>query len=273
MPFATVQWAEAVEEQLRGRRRRFAGAEGLMTTTSVPFQASHALRATRRVHRGLVVGALLTAVAVAGSYSLYQTRSVIDHTVVVAAHDIPRGAVLSAGDFTTRATPLDDGLYASLLHPGQEAALIGTVAPEELHAGLPIGAAQVAPRDDVAADQTLASLPVPADTVPLQKGDWILVWGGAKDGRTSLILDGVQVVDVRTDSSTRTAGGVGQDRGPRIVSVDLAVQPAQAQALLEARHTGDVNVTRLPAAAVQARGLGTGPGGATARPPVGGGNP
>src|SRR5919201_3424528 len=123
----------------------------MATAAGVPFDSSRALRATRRIHRGLILGALLTAVAIAGSYSLYQTRSVVEHTVVVAAHDVPRGAVLSAGDFTTRSTPLDDGLYAGLLHPGQEAALIGTAAPEELHAGFPIGAAQVAPRDDIAA--------------------------------------------------------------------------------------------------------------------------
>ena len=225
-----------------------------MAAASIPFEPSRALRATRAIHRGLVLGALLTGVAVAGSYSLYQTRSAAERSVVVATHDIPRGAILAADDFTTRSTPLDDALYVALLHPGQTAALVGQVAPEDLHAGLPIGASQVAPRDDVAPDQTVASLPVPPNTVPLRRGDWIQVWASPKNGgHTMLVLDRVQVLEVRSDSSSRTVGGVGQDRGPQIVAVDLALQPAQAQALLEARHAGDVDVTRLPAAAIQPR--------------------
>ncbi|MDQ6670674.1 MAG: SAF domain-containing protein [Chloroflexota bacterium] len=223
-----------------------------MAAVSIPFEPSRALRATRSIHRGLVVGALLTGVAVVGSYSMYQTRSVAERSVVVVTHDVPRGAILAADDFTTRSTPLDDALYVALLHPGQTAALVGQVAPEDLHAGLPIGAAQVAPRDDVAPDQTVASLPVPPNTVPLRKGDWIQVWASPKNGgHTSLVLDRVQVLEVRTDSSSRTAGSVGQDRAPQIVSVNLALQPAQAQALLEARHAGDVDVSRLPATAIR----------------------
>ena len=223
-----------------------------MAAASIPFEPSRALRATRTIHRGLVLGALLSGVAVAGSYSLYQTRSAAERLVVVATHDIPRGAILGADDFTTRSTPLDDALYVALLHPGQTAALVGQVAPEDLHTGLPIGASQVAPRDDVAPDQTVASLPVPPNTVPVRKGDWIQVWASPKNsGHTVLILDRAQVLEVRTDSSSRAVGGVGQDRAPQIVAVDLALQPAQAQALLEARHAGDVDVTRLPAAAIQ----------------------
>jgi len=234
-----------------------------MAAASVSFGTSRALRATRRIHRGFVAGAVLTAVAVAGSYGLYQSRPVVDRTIVVTIRDIPRGTVLSSSDFTTRSTPLDDGLYASLLHPGQEAPLLGRAAPEDLHAGLPLAAAQLVAPDDVAVDQTLASLPVPPETVPLRKGDWIMVWGSAKDGRTGLILDGVQVVEVIADSSTRTAGGVGQDRPSHIVSVNLALQPTQAQALLEARHAGDVSVTRLPAAAIAARKVATPPAAGT----------
>jgi len=223
-----------------------------MVAASVPFEPSRALRATRRLHRGLLLGAVLTAVAVAGSYNLYQTRPVVDRSVVVATHDIPRGAILAADDFTTRSTPMDDRLYAALLQPGRQADLVGRVAPEELHAGLPIGAAQLAPREDVAPDQTVASLPVPPNTVPLQKGDWIQIWSSPKNSdHTVLVLDRVQVLEVRTAGSARTAGGAGPDRAPQIVAVDLALQSEQAQLLLEARHAGDVDVTRLPATAVQ----------------------
>jgi hypothetical protein len=168
--------------------------------------------------------------------------------------------MLSAGDFTVRATPLDEGLHARLLRPGQEAALVGQVASEDLHAGLPIGLAQVAPRDELEPDQTLASLPVPVDTVLLRKGDRVLVWGSTKDGRTSLVLDGVQVVEVVTEGSTRPPGAVGQDRAPRIVSVNLALRVDEARRLLEARQAGDVSLTRLPASAVQARGVAAPPG-------------
>ena len=70
-----------------------------MAAASVPFEPSRALRTTRKIHRGLVLGALLTGVAVAGSYSLYQTRTAAERSVVVATRDIPRGAILTAGDF------------------------------------------------------------------------------------------------------------------------------------------------------------------------------
>ena len=69
-----------------------------MAAASIPFEPSRALRATRSIHRGLVLGALLTGVAVAGSYSLYQARSTAERSVVVATHDIPRGAAFTAGN-------------------------------------------------------------------------------------------------------------------------------------------------------------------------------
>jgi CHASE3 domain sensor protein len=63
-----------------------------MAAASVPFEPSRALRTTRKIHRGLVLGALLTGVAVAGSYSLYQTRTAAERSVVVATRDIPHAA-------------------------------------------------------------------------------------------------------------------------------------------------------------------------------------
>jgi hypothetical protein len=53
-----------------------------MAAASISFEPSRALRATRTIHRGLVLGALLTGVAVAGSYSLYQTRSAAERSVI-----------------------------------------------------------------------------------------------------------------------------------------------------------------------------------------------
>ena len=225
-----------------------------MASASVPIGAPRILRATRRIHRGYLVGALLTAAAVAGSYNLYQTRPVVERAVVVATHDVPRGAILRPEDFAPRSTPLDDQLYAVLLHPGQEAELVGRAAPEELHAGLPIGAAQVAAREELGPDQALVGLAIPPDTVPLQKGDWVQVWATPRaGGHSTAILDRAQVLQVRTDAVSRVAGGVGADRGPQVVGISLAVRPAEARALLEARRDGELAITRLPASGAAAQ--------------------
>jgi len=69
-----------------------------MAAASVPFDAVRALQRTRRIHKGWYVGSALLLLSAAGSYSVYQTRPVVEHSVVVATHDIAPGTVLNRTD-------------------------------------------------------------------------------------------------------------------------------------------------------------------------------
>jgi Flp pilus assembly protein CpaB len=191
-----------------------------------------------------------------GSYSVYQTRPVVEHSVVVAIRDIAPGTVLGRGDLGTRATVAED-TWVSALVPGQDLdSLVGRVAPEPLHAGLPVARAQVAPREQLAPDQQAVALPVGPTNAALgsiQVGDWVQVWATprAQGARTVSVLDRVRVIDLAFGDSARTSvGGSSTARG--VTALLLALRPDEARALIEMARTSAIDVARLPSSATAA---------------------
>src|SRR5437870_2373847 len=186
--------------------------EDMMASATLAFDAARALHRTRRIHKGWYFGSVLLALSAFGSYSVYQTRPVVEHSVVIATRDIAPGTILGRQDLGTRATVADDAWVAALV-PGRELdSLIGRAAPEPLHAGLPIARAQVVPRELLASDQQAVGLPVESTTAALgsiQVGDWVQVWATpkAQGAHTVSVLDRAQVIDLAYGDGSRTSIG------------------------------------------------------------------
>jgi Flp pilus assembly protein CpaB len=224
-----------------------------MATSSLPFHAGRAVRSTRRLDLRYVAGAVLLAIAVYGGYSVYRTRPVVARPVVVVAHDIAPGDVLRREDFNEVSQPVDDNLYAQLLHPDALGGVVGQKAPEQLHAGLLVGAAQVAPRAELGSDEQALSIPVQPENAAIgtiRPGDWVQIWATGKTpgSHARSVVDRVRVLDVDYVAAPR-APIVGQDRAQQLSAILLAVNAGQAQALVEAQATEEIDVGRLPAAA------------------------
>ncbi len=221
-----------------------------MAAASLPFNAARALQHTRRIHRGWFVGSALLVLSAFGSYSVYQTRPVVEHSVVIATRDIAPGTVLGRQDLGTRATVAEDAWVAALV-PGRELdSLVGRVAPEPLHAGLPVARAQVVPRELLAPGQQAVALPVETTTAALgsiQVGDWVQVWATpkAQGAHTVSVLDRAQVIDLAYGDGSRTSiGGASANRG--VTALLLALRPDEARALIEMARTSSIDVARLP---------------------------
>ena len=218
------------------------------------------MRGTRRLDLRYVAGAVLLAIAVYGGYSVYRTRPVVARPVVIAAHDVARGDVLQREDFKEVSQPVDDSLYGALLHPDGLASVVGQKAPEPLHAGLLVGAAQVAPRPELAPDEQALSIPVEPENAAIgtiRPGDWVQIWATGKTpgSHARSVVDRVRVIDVDYAAAPR-APIVGQDRPQELSAILLAVNPDQAQALVEAQATDAINVGRLSAASASSEGYG-----------------
>jgi Flp pilus assembly protein CpaB len=221
-----------------------------MASASVPFQSARLLQRSRRLHRGWYVGSVLMVVSLVGGYSVYQSRPVVEHGVVVATRDIAPGSVLERQDLTTRSVVLDDTWQAALV-PAQELdGLVGHVAPEPLHAGLPIARAQVAPHELIAPDQEAIELPVEPTAVAngsIQVGDWVQVWSTPKaaGARTVSVLARARVIDVDYERGGRAAVGTAKGAGS-ISGLVLALGSDEARAVTEAYRTASIDVARLP---------------------------
>jgi Flp pilus assembly protein CpaB len=225
-----------------------------MASTSLPFESARVLQRSRRLHRGWYVGVVLLIISAVGGYSVYQSRPVVEHSVLIAARDVPPGTVLSRDDLDTRSVVVDDTWLASLVPAGELGSLVGRVAPEPLHAGMPVERAQVAPRELLGAGEEAIELPVEATAVAngeVHVGDWVQVWATAKasGAHTQSVLDRARVIDIDFERGGRTNVGSSSVAAGSPAGLVLALRPEQARAVAEAYRTGSVDVARLPARA------------------------
>ena len=200
------------------------------------------------------MGVVLLIASTVGGYSVYQSRPVVEHSVLIAARDVAPGTVLSRDDLDTRSVVVDDAWLASLVPAGELGSLVGRAAPEPLHAGMPVERAQVAPRELLAAGEEAIELPVEPTAVAngeIHVGDWVQVWATAKasGAHAQSVLDRARVIDIDYERGGRTnVGGSSVAKGSPTGLV-LALRPEQARAVTEAYRTGSVDVARLPAGA------------------------
>jgi hypothetical protein len=147
---------------------------------------------------------------------------------------------------------VDDTWLVSLVPAGELGSLVGRVAPEPLHAGMPVERAQVAPRELLGADEEAIELPVEPTAVAngeIHVGEWVQVWATAKasGAHTQSVLDRARVIDIDYERGGRTNVGSSSVATGSPTGLVLALRPEQARAVAEAYRTGSVDVARLPA--------------------------
>jgi Flp pilus assembly protein CpaB len=219
---------------------------------------ARALRRPRRADPRAIVGVFLTLAALAGSVAFWVSATDAK-PVVVAAHDLPAGATLSAGDLGIAYIHADDAVFRAALPGDMLGSLVGRQLAEPIHADQVLARAQVADQFGLAADQVAITLPARPDTAVdgrLRPGDAVQVLVTVTDkarneAQARAVVDRAQVFEVGRDMSLTNSGPVSSSDSaevPRgsIASVTLAVTAEQARQLAEARRTGDLDIVLLP---------------------------
>lgn len=233
-----------------------------MSTGTRTLTPARAVKGRRlRVDPRALCGLLLIVLSVAGGV-LYAGSINQGRGVVIAARDLPAGAVLGPDDLLIASARLDDSVYAAAIPAAEAAALIGRPLGEPVHARQVLARAQLASGLILGPDQEALTIPVKPENAAggrLRPGDAVRVRvttdKGKPTSKTAVVIDRATVFAVGQDERTRivsggasgaaeTAGGAG-DPGT-LATLTLILTPEQAQALAHARWDGDLDVTLLP---------------------------
>src|SRR5215207_4252669 len=100
-----------------------------------PFQ----LNRRRVLSLGLMVAALLGGMAYLNGIGQQAT-----YPVLMAAHDLPRGALISSNDFLPQRVALPDSMASAAVPASALSRVVGKRLAESVHAGVPLLEAQMA---------------------------------------------------------------------------------------------------------------------------------
>jgi Flp pilus assembly protein CpaB len=230
--------------------------------TATALSPARALRQPRRLDVRALVGVLLMLAATGGAIVAW-TASEDTRPIIVAAHDLPSGAILSANDLVVRKVRVDDSIYSAAVPGSDLDSLVGRQLAEPVHADQILARAQVADKPAVPAGQEVLTIPVHADNAAggqLRSGDVVQVLAtvdpGKPDSHTDTILSNATVYDVGHDA--QSAGGVPSTNsgannssstgtGGAVTWVSVIVAPDQAVKLANARWNADLDVALVPA--------------------------
>jgi pilus assembly protein CpaB len=200
-----------------------------------------------------VLGVVVMLLAIAGSAVLWSSAGTQE--VVVAARDVPAGAVLTPSDLTTDRLRLGEQEYAAAIPKSEVTSLMGRQLDEPIHANQILVRGQLSSRAPLPAGQvamTIAVTPESAAGGAVGPGDWVevleTVSKGQPDTRTSVVLPRAQVYAVGQDQpSTVVAGGSSSSSsGGSLKWVTLQITPDEASALAQAKWNADLDVVLLP---------------------------
>ncbi len=219
---------------------------------------ARALRQPRHLDVRALVGVLLMLAATGGAIVAW-TAAEDTRPIVVVAHDLPSGAILSSSDLVVRKVRVDDAIYAAAVPGSELESLVGRQLAEPVHADQILARAQVASKPAVPAGQEVLTIPVRADNAAggrIRPGDVVQVLAtidpGKADSHTDVILSNATVYDVGHDE--QSAGGVGSSTSSNstgttspVTWASVIVAPDQAVKLANARWNADLDVALVPA--------------------------
>jgi len=189
-------------------------------------------------------------VATGGSIAVWTTQQ-DTRGVLVAAHDLRAGTVLTAGDLAVARARLDDALYDAALSSQQLNSVLGRQLAEPAHANQVLVRAQLSTHPIVAPDQEIVSVPVRIDNTAggrVRAGDAIQILGtDKKDGTTRVVLPRITVYEVGAPQAT-SSSSVSLSTPSTSANLSwLSVIADQQQALLltQAKYSGDLDVALL----------------------------
>jgi len=213
------------------------------------------LNRRRILSLGLMVAALLGGMAYLNGVGQQPT-----YPVLMAAHDVPRGAIVASNDFQPQRVALPDSLASAAVPASELSRVVGQRLAEPVHAGVPLLTAQMAgPADLGPGFQRVAFAVGPEHAAGgrLDSGDTVRVYvttsRGKSDARTIVALDRVVVSavgyqDVGLASSGTVGADVAQRSRGKLAWLEVLVDDAHAGDFLQALALGDPDVTVLPPA-------------------------
>lgn len=192
-----------------------------------------------------LVGALLVAVAVLGTFALGNDGHDSTVAYVVARTSIDAGQVIAAEDLTTRRLHLDpdvaDGAFVD------SGAIVGSVALAALEPGDLVQRSVVGPSGPGESGRFELTLTVPTGATPpsLRRGERVTILatlGSGADATTRAVLEAIEVVDLR---SVDDLGG-----GDMVLTVALD-DPALLVAGAHAAQVGEITVIRMTGSPIE----------------------
>src|SRR6266851_1835362 len=196
------------------------------------------LNRRRVLSLGLMLAALLGGMAYLNGVGQQPT-----YPVLMTAHDVPRGAIVTSNDFQPQRVALPDSLASTAVPASELSRVVGQrlAGPAELVPGFQRVAFPVGPEH--AAGGRLDT----GDTVRV----YVTTSRGKPDARTMVGLDHVVVSAVGyQDIGIASSGTIGADAAQRsrgkLTWLEVLVDDAHAGDFLQALASGDPDVTVLP---------------------------
>jgi hypothetical protein len=230
-----------------------------MATASV-YPLPRAMRQPFRLNRRRVlsVGLMLSAL-IGGLTYVNRVGQQPTYPVLIAAHDLPRGSVIAAGDFVPERVALPESM-APLVAPAATAPdLVGQRLADTVHAGVPLLEGQLATHTQVVPGFQRISFPVESEHAAggqMSIGDAVRVYvttdRGKPNARTSVALDraivsAVGYQDVGLASTGGSSDIAVQHPPARLAWVELLVDDGRAAEFVQTLASGDPDVAVLPA--------------------------
>jgi hypothetical protein len=214
------------------------------------------LRLNRRrvLSLGLMLASLIGGLAYVNGVGQPPT-----YPVLIAAHDLARGSVITSGDFVPERVALPDSTAGLTAPAGSASGVIGQRLAEPVHAGVPLLQVQLAGQTDVAPGFQRVAFPVGSEHAAggrLNVGDAVRVYVTADRGKagahTTVALDQAVVSGVGYQdaglASTDANSGAAAPRPPGKLSwIELLVDDGKAADFVQRLASGDPDVAVLPA--------------------------
>ncbi len=207
----------------------------------------------RQLPTRAIFGVFLALLSLLGGIWVLSSRDTV--TVLVAARDLPTGAVIQATDLTQASVRLDASLLPATIPASQASTLVGRMLAEPVHAGQLIGSAEFRQGAVLAQDRlamTIAPNPERGAIGQFEPGDRVrvLVTSLKPDSPpvTRVVLQAATVYDVGygdsvivADPTLESSSGVARP----VVWLSVAVTEAEALALANAKSSGELDVALL----------------------------
>jgi pilus assembly protein CpaB len=222
------------------------------------LSSTRALKKPRRLDLRVVLGIILSLLAVLGSVA-YWTLTSDARSVLIATRDLQMGATFQQEDLAVAGFRVDDAIYAKTIPAEELSSLVGRELAEPVHPQQLLVRAQVSNRPPFAPDQRAMTIAVSPETAVggrIRPGDSVQVLvttnKGTPEAKTEVVLPRVTVFDVGYDQQLTVVGSMGSSDasqpslgGGSLKSVTLVVSEPEALALGRAKWNGELDVLLL----------------------------
>jgi len=227
-----------------------ASAYSYTQTMRRPFR----LNRRRVLSLGLMVAALLGGLAYVNGVGQQPT-----YPVLIAAHNVPRGAIVTSNDFQPQRVALPDAMASVAVPASALSRVVGQRLAERVHAGVPLLEAQMAGPAELVPGFQRVAFPVGPEHAAggrLDAGDTVRVYvttdRGKPGARTLVGLERAVVSAVGyQEIGLASSGTVGADhtrpRG-KLAWIEVLIDDARTAEFLQLLAAGDPDVTVLPPA-------------------------